>query len=92
MAEFGVDIPPAVEGIVRKCLRKEPDERYQDAGALLHDLEHWRELDTDSFAFADEESVPPAGEHLLLLVAGICIAFLAGSTLLLSAAYFVQHR
>jgi serine/threonine-protein kinase len=92
MADFGVEVPPALEGIVRKCLRKKPDERYQEAAALLHDLEHWRELDADSFEFSDEEAAPAAEEHLLLLVAGICVAFLAGSTLILSAAYFVQHR
>jgi hypothetical protein len=35
--------------------------------------------------------MPPAEEHLLLLVAGICVGFLAFSALFVAAAYFVQH-
>ncbi len=30
--------PPALAEIVHKCLRKQPDERYQDAEALLEDI------------------------------------------------------
>lgn len=32
------EVPDAAAGIVERCLRKEPAERYQDAGALLDDL------------------------------------------------------
>jgi serine/threonine-protein kinase len=92
MKDFGAEVPPAIEGIVRRCLRKKPDERYQDATSLLYDLEHWRELDPAKFQFADEEAVPPAEEHLLLMVFGICGAFLAGSTLLVTIAYLAQHH
>jgi serine/threonine-protein kinase len=92
MADFGADVPPAIEGIVRRCLRKKPDERYRDATALLYDLQHWRELDPDSFQFGDEVALPPAEEHLLLLVFGICGLFLAGSTLLVTIAYLAQHH
>lgn len=92
MRDFGVEVPPAVEGIVRRCLRKQADERYQDASALRRDLEHWRELDPAQFAFADETALAPAEEHLLLLVAGVCFAFLASSTLLVTAAYLVAHH
>jgi serine/threonine-protein kinase len=92
MSDLGVEVPAAVEGIVRRCLRKKPDERYPDATALLHDLEHWRELDPAAFTFGDETAMPPAEEHLLLLVAGICVGFLAFSALFVAAAYFVQHH
>jgi serine/threonine-protein kinase len=92
MNELGVDVPPAVEGIVRRCLRKSPDERYPDAAALLHDLEHWRELDPPQFAFADEAPMPAAEEHLLLLVGGIVLGFLALSTFFVTAAFLIQHH
>jgi serine/threonine-protein kinase len=33
------DIPPALEGIILRCLKKNPDERYRSVEDLLHDLE-----------------------------------------------------
>jgi serine/threonine-protein kinase len=33
------DVPPALDQIIRKLLRKNPEERYRDTGALLADLE-----------------------------------------------------
>ena len=32
------DVPPAIIAIVRRCLMKQPDERYQTAGELAEDL------------------------------------------------------
>jgi eukaryotic-like serine/threonine-protein kinase len=92
MRDLGVDVPPAVEGIVRRCLRKRADERYPDASALRRDLEQWRELDPAEFAFEDDAALAPAAEHLLLLVASVCIAFLASSTLFVTVAYLVAHH
>jgi len=92
MADLGVEVPPAVEGIVRRCLRKRPEERYADAAALSHDLEHWQELEPAQFELAEEPGLAPAEEHLSLLVAGICFAFLAISTLLVTATYLVAHH
>jgi eukaryotic-like serine/threonine-protein kinase len=92
LREFGVDVPPGVEGIVRRCLRKQPDERYPDAVALLHDLEHWRELEPSRLVFADERPLAPAESHLVLLVAGIVFGFLAFSTVFVTAAYLFGHR
>ena len=92
MRDLGVEVPPTVEGIVRRCLRKEPSQRYPDASALLRDLESWQELDPSQFGFADEAAMPPAQEHLLLLVAGVCFAFLAISTLFVAATYLMAHH
>ena len=38
LTELTPDVPPEIERIVNKALRKNPDERYQTAGDLLHDL------------------------------------------------------
>jgi serine/threonine-protein kinase len=92
MRDCGAEVPPVVEGIVRKCLRKQADERYQDAAALLHDLEHWPELTPEMFVFGDEKPLPSAESHLLLLVAGIVLSFLAFSTIFVTAAYLIAHR
>jgi serine/threonine-protein kinase len=92
IAEFRVAVPPAVEGIVRRCLRKQADERYPDASALRGDLEHWQELDLAQFAFEEEAALSQPEEHLVALVAGVCVAFLASSTLLVTLAYLIGHH
>ncbi len=38
LTELSPDVPPEIERIINKALRKNPDERYQTAGDLLHDL------------------------------------------------------
>ncbi|MBK8026306.1 MAG: protein kinase [Chloroflexi bacterium] len=48
------DIPEVVDRIIRRLLAKQPDERYQTAGALIMDLERIeRALDRD-----------PSGQHM----------------------------
>ena len=89
--ELVPDVPAPVEGIVRECLRKDPDDRYQDAGALLADLEHWHHLDLGKFVFADEAPVKAESKHgLWLLVARISIGFLVACTLLVVIYMFVH--
>ena len=86
------DVPAPVEGIVRKCLRKDPDSRYQDATALLHDLDHWHDLDLGAFVFADEQPVKPESQRgLWLLIGGISIGFLVASILLVVIYYLFIH-
>lgn len=36
--EFAAGIPPRVVGLIRKCLAREPEKRYADAGSLALDL------------------------------------------------------
>jgi len=90
--EFVPDVPAPVEGIVRKGLRKDPDDRYQDAAALLSDLEGWHDLDLGSFVFAAEAPVKAETQRgLWLLVAGISIGFLVACTLLVVVYYLLVH-
>jgi predicted ATPase len=62
IARFNYAIPPELDHIIRKCLEKEPERRYQSARELLVDL---RNLARDS----DAQRVPPAedtrGRHNL---------------------------
>ena len=86
------DVPAPIEGIVRRCLRKLPEERYQDATALLHDLQHWRDLDLTTFIFADEAPLQPRSDRgPLLLAVGVSVGFLAASVLLVLLYYVLTH-
>jgi serine/threonine-protein kinase len=91
--ELNHDVPPPIDGIVRKCLRKSPDERYEDAASLRSDLEHWRDLPLSQFIFGDERIAAPQSSdlRLVLLIFGISAAFLAGSIFLIVLAYVIGH-
>jgi hypothetical protein len=87
-------VPPPIEGIIRKCLRKNPDERYEDATSLLTDLQNWRDLPLSQFIFGDEQTISPPGNsdlRLVLLIFGISAAFLTASIFLLVVAYLLNH-
>ena len=92
--EINRDVPPPIEGIIRKCLRKNPDERYEDATALQSDLANWRDLPLSQFIFGDEQTIAPPGNsdlRLILLIFAISGAFLTASIFLLVLAYLIGH-
>jgi serine/threonine-protein kinase len=94
LREIDRQIPASLEAIVTKCLRKNPDERYADAGELHADLERWQDLDVSSFAFgadAVKRSVRDRG-GLPLLIAGISAGFIAASVLFVVAWYLLAHH
>jgi serine/threonine protein kinase len=81
-----------LEAIVRKCLRKDPDERYQDAGELLHDLRHWQDLDLSEFVFTPEAPVRPQSERgLYLVIAALSVGFLVAAALATYLYYLLSH-
>jgi eukaryotic-like serine/threonine-protein kinase len=87
-------VPPPIDGITRKALRRSPDERYEDAAALKYDLDHWRDLPLSQFIFGDEAIIaPPANSdlRLVLLIFAISAAFLAASLFLVVLAYLIGH-
>jgi len=85
-------VPSPIEGIVRKSLRKDPDERYQDAGALLRDLDSWHDLDLSRFVFPDEAPLrPDSPGRLWLLIAGISIGFIVACVVLVVGYYLLTH-
>ena len=94
LLDLDPSIPPPLDAIVRKCIRKDPAERYPDAAALAADLESWKDLDLSRFVFAAEERPPsPAGRRgPILLVAGISLGFLGASALFVLIVALLQHH
>ena len=79
--KFNSSVPPALEAVVLKAMRRSPDSRYQDASQLLADLDHLDTLDLDSFDLSPE---PPMGgmaalestKRLWLFIAIVALSFI----------------
>ncbi len=54
-------IPQGVEAVILKCLRRNPEERYQAADLLEYDLKHYDQLDMSRFDFGEQKK-----EHAML--------------------------
>ena len=94
LREIDKHIPAPLEAIVTKCLRKNPDERYADAGELHADLERWQDLDLAAFTFGEDvvkRSVRDKG-GLPLVVAGISAGFIGASALFVILYYVATHH
>jgi serine/threonine-protein kinase len=93
LREIDRAIPEPLEAIVRKSLRKDPDDRYPDAGALEHDLRSWQDLDLSQFVFREETPAKLQSKRgLWLLVGGISLGFLAASAIFMGIAYLIGHH
>jgi eukaryotic-like serine/threonine-protein kinase len=66
MATLAPLSPPALERIVRRCLAKDPDDRWQSAGDLAHEL---RFLSGGAAATASGVLSAPSGEHAAAVAA-----------------------
>jgi eukaryotic-like serine/threonine-protein kinase len=88
MARFNYDVPAELERIVRKCLEKERERRYQSARELLVDLKN-QQRDSQSSAKTVTPGVTPNRSRRWLLIA-LALTLLAlggvGLYLLLSRA------
>jgi serine/threonine-protein kinase len=73
-------MPAAVQVVVRRAMRRHPDERYADTAALLHDLRNLDAFDPAAISFAPqasmgEPSLDDTGQ-LLGFIAFVTVAFL----------------
>ena len=57
------DVPPALSGVVERCLQKNPADRYQTAGDLCDALIRW-DTDTPSRHEATRTGAPALGERI----------------------------
>ena len=87
-------VPAGIAAITMKCIRREPDERYERADQLLHDLKRYEELDLSEFVFPPEKTVRAhiTDRQIYMLGAIIGAAFILVAALIILAVYWVQHR
>jgi eukaryotic-like serine/threonine-protein kinase len=76
------DVPPALEAVVMKAMRRYPQNRYQSAEELIADLDRLDSLDPASFDLSPEKpmggmSAAMTAQQLWLRIAAISLGFLA---------------
>jgi hypothetical protein len=78
---------------VHKAIRKAPEERYQSAEQMLHDLEHLDDIDLTQFVLGPERAGSMPSDRRILLLGGLIGA---GFTLIIVLAVIVtmllEHR
>jgi eukaryotic-like serine/threonine-protein kinase len=78
MARFNYELPEALETIIRKCLEKEPERRYQSAAELLVDLRNLaRDLASQSSPAAERFSRGKKLRSRMAWAAGITVLLVA---------------
>ena len=89
------DVPPAVEAVVLKAMRRYPENRYQSADELLADLDRLDQLDAASFDLSPE--APMGGMaavasplRLWALVGMISLGFIVLVTVIIVLAKVLQ--
>ena len=69
------DLPPALEAVVWRALRREPAERYPSMAALRHDLTHLEEVTIPEYPAQATSSPLVSREHLVnsLVIVGVLL-------------------
>ena len=90
--ELNHAIPPQVEAIILKAIRRDPDERYQDAAGMVYDLEHYQDLDLSRFVFESErtERMPYSDKAIVLLSIGVAIGFVVAVLVIIGVFFLVR--
>ena len=89
----GVEIPPQIEAIIMKSIRKNSRERYQSAEALLQDLKNYQDLDVSQFPHGAERVRGVVTNRQIWLLGGlIALGFILIIGLIITIALIVQHR
>ena len=86
-------VPPPLEAVVHKAIRKAPEERYQSAEAMLHDLEHLDDIDLAQFVMGPERPASMPSDRRILLLGGLIGAgFTLLIVLVVAIAVLLEHR
>jgi serine/threonine-protein kinase len=88
-------VPPGIEAIILKAIRRNPEQRYQSAEAMLQDLQHYEELNLASFAVAPEKAVRGivlADRQIWVLSAIVAISFVAIVALIVFIVFLLKHH
>jgi serine/threonine-protein kinase len=92
--KFQSSIPPGIEAIILKSIRRNPDERYQSASSLQHDLKNFEELDLSLFPMKPEVAARGmlSDRQIWLGTVLVFVGFLVIVALIIIIAYLMQHR
>ena len=83
------DVPPQLDGIVAKAIRRDPDQRYDTMAAFKSDLDTWPTADPSAYLWPD---TPPAGDLPRPLKAlGLVVAIFAALALIGVLAQLAHH-
>lgn len=87
-------IPPGLDGVVLKALRKDPGERYTSAVAFAADLERCQSLGAADFNLPPERPMQPAHPNRLLALLAACLAFgfIGVSAAIVGITYLASHH
>jgi serine/threonine-protein kinase len=86
-------VPPPLEAVVHKAIRKAPEERYQSAEKMLHDLEHLDDIDLAQFVLGPERAGSmPSDRRILLVGVAIGVGFTLFIVLAVVITMLLEHR
>jgi serine/threonine-protein kinase len=86
-------IPPNIEAIIMKSIRKDPKERYQSAESFLADLNNYKDLDISSFPRNKEKVAGVVTNRQIWILSGsIALGFLAIVGLILIIGLLGHHH
>jgi serine/threonine-protein kinase len=87
------EIPPNLEAIIMKAVRKNPKERYQSAGAFLTDIKNYQEQDVSQFPHGPEQVGGMVTNRQIWILAGsIAFGFVAIIALIIIIAFLIHSR
>jgi len=64
-------VSPPLGAVIHKAIRKDPEERYQSAEEMLHDLEHLDDIDLAQFVLGPERAGSTMTDRRILLLGGL---------------------
>lgn len=78
VSDHDAAIPGALSGIVSKCLERDPNQRYQNAGEILADLETWEDKRAAASLKFEPSEKPWGRDRHWPLIGGIAVVVILG--------------